>query len=232
MELRKYTLENKLTLRRYYVDLFYARHIPSVPKGAHVLDLGGHKIRRRGFFDVGGYDLQVTYANLTRDRLPDVQADGMWLPISASSFDAVICSELLEHVEDPVAVLRETYRVLKSGGQVLLTAPFLYPIHADPWDFCRFTDHFWRNAMEGAGFQVTAIEPQGLLFSVMMDFVRLYVDEVDFLGTDTKLTRRVLKRILAFLAQLAVKQEAKHVDWGSEYIGSFTTGFGVVAVKP
>ena len=232
MRLSKYTVDNQLTLRRYYVDRFFECQAASLPQGVHVLDLGGHKMRKRGFFDIGGFGVQVTYANLTRGRCPDVQADAARLPLCACSIDVVICSELLEHVASPQMVLSEVHRILKPGGRVLMTAPFLYPIHADPWDFGRLTDRSWRKVVEESGFVLTGIEKQGLFFSVMVDFLRLYVGESRFLGRGTTPARKLLKRPLAWLAEWAVRQDAKHDEWGSDFVSGFTTGFGVAAVKP
>src|SRR3546814_8619033 len=96
--------------------------------------------------DVCSSDLrrfQPLYLNISAEKRPDVAADGALLPFPDQSFEAVICSEVLEHVPDPRLVLDEIARVLKPGGCLLLTVPFLFRIHADPHDFGRYTDTFW-----------------------------------------------------------------------------------------
>ena len=57
------------------------------------------------------------------------------------TFDAVYMMEVLEHVKDPQAALSEVRRVLKDGGRFVLSTPFVFGIHEEPWDFRRFTRH-------------------------------------------------------------------------------------------
>src|SRR3546814_2135706 len=74
--------------------------------------------------DVCSSDLrrfQPLYLNISAEKRPDVAADGALLPFPDQSFEAVICSEVLEHVPDPRLVLDEIARVLKPGGCLLLT---------------------------------------------------------------------------------------------------------------
>ena len=130
------------SVRRYLVDEFHFRHVPNLSANSRVLDLGGNRICKRGQFNIERYNLHVVYANLSTAKQPDVRVDATWIPVQDGCFDAVICSELLEHVPDPLAVLREVYRVLRAGGTLLVCVPFLYRIHGDPYDFGRYTDHF------------------------------------------------------------------------------------------
>ena len=58
------------------------------------------------------------------------------IPVPAASFDAILSTEVLEHVPDPLAVWREFHRVLRPGGRVLLTVPMYWPSHEVPYDFC------------------------------------------------------------------------------------------------
>ncbi|WP_169447770.1 methyltransferase domain-containing protein [Luteimonas mephitis] len=92
---------------------------------------------------------------------PDVFADAARLPIADQTIDAVVCLEVLEHVRRPREVLGEIARVLRPGGRLYLSMPFLYPIHDAPFDFQRLTEHGLRRDIEQAGLQVTAIEKSG-----------------------------------------------------------------------
>jgi len=214
------------SLRRYYVDEFHFRHVPELPPGTLLLDLGGNRIRKRGQFDIERYDLRVVYANLSAVKRPDVLADAARVPFQDGCFDAVICSELLEHVLDPLAILREVHRVLRVGGTLLSCVPFLYRIHGDPYDFGRYTDHFWLCTLEEIGFHEIVIERQGLFFSVLADFCKQYVNER---------WRRPLRSIarwpMALFQHWALRYEQASQVQSQPFLHSFTTGFGIVAVK-
>jgi SAM-dependent methyltransferase len=91
----------------------------------------------------------------------DVFGDGNRLPFGTGTVDTVLSTEVLEHLPDPARCVRELQRVLKPGGRLLLTAPFLQPLHELPSDYFRFTPGGLRALVEGAGLVVERIEPRG-----------------------------------------------------------------------
>lgn len=215
------------SVRRRYIDEFYAHHVSALPDGCTLLDVGGNKIDKRGQFDLSQYPLRVTYANLSRQKKPDVQADAAFLPLSESSFECVICAELLEHVSDPEHILQEIHRVLVPGGKLLMTVPFLYPIHADPYDYGRYTDFFWERALRAAGFEPLVIKRQGTFYTVLLMYIKLFVN-------------RFWRRPFRWFAAPFVAGTESFLRWHEQrnqiktdpFLTSFTTGFGIVAVKP
>jgi SAM-dependent methyltransferase len=76
----------------------------------------------------------------------DITADVQDMPVSSGTVDAVICTEVLEHVPDPAQAVREIHRVLKPGGVLLAAAPFYWPWHGcqDYQDYWRITHQGWR----------------------------------------------------------------------------------------
>jgi SAM-dependent methyltransferase len=71
----------------------------------------------------------------------------------------VFSSQVLEHVPDDRGVLRECARVLRPGGQLVLSVPFYWPLHEEPHDFRRFTNHGLRFLLQQAGFGRVVVLP-------------------------------------------------------------------------
>ncbi|NBX83819.1 class I SAM-dependent methyltransferase [bacterium] len=69
----------------------------------------------------------------------DIVCDIHQLPFKDDSVDAVMNIAVLEHVKEPQAVVKEIYRILKPGGRVLSVVPFVYPFHASPEDYQRYS---------------------------------------------------------------------------------------------
>ncbi len=88
----------------------------------------------------------------------DLAADAAALPFTAASCDTVLCTEVLEHVRKPAAVVAEIARVLRPGGVAIVTVPFVYPVH-DRHDYQRFTAAGLRELFEGEGFEVVEVRP-------------------------------------------------------------------------
>lgn len=110
--------------------------------------------------DYIGLDLPATGKGLYGAR-PDIFADAAWLPLLEASFDAVVCLEVLEHVRYPRAALDEFSRVLKPGGMLVFSMPFLYPIHDAPYDFQRLTEYGLRRDLDLAGFDCVSLRKTG-----------------------------------------------------------------------
>lgn len=103
-----------------------------------------------------GLDSLSTGRSLYRSN-PSVFGDAGKLPIADESVDTVLMFEVLEHLPAPGAALREIHRCLRPGGKVVLSVPFLYPIHDAPIDFQRYTEHGLRRALESESLSVESI---------------------------------------------------------------------------
>ena len=104
--------------------------ISALGDGAKIVDIGSGS-KKRGK-DVISLDV-FPFPNV------DIVFDGRELPIQDEAVDGIISTAVLEHVEDPIQLVSEMFRILKWGGQFLVTVPFLEGFHSSPSDFQRYT---------------------------------------------------------------------------------------------
>jgi SAM-dependent methyltransferase len=222
------------SLRRYVVDQYYLSEVASLAAGRLILDLGGTKVGKRGVFNIDSFDHQVINLNISPLKSPDLLGNAASLPFGNNTFDVVICSELLEHVHEPIESLIEIYRVLKPDGVLLATIPFIYPHHPDPNDYLRYTEQFLQLQMEMIGYTQIAIETQGGFWSVFADMVRAIVYEWH---SQPGFTWRINRFLPLTLLSNCLKTAALRWDAGANsfhtvYCRGMTTGFGIKAHKP
>ena len=97
------------------------------------------------------------------------------LPFKSSSFNVVTLFQVLEHVKFPSKTLAETSRVLKSGGYVILTFPFLWPMHEAPHDYFRYTEYGIRELVSNLELKQIEIIRQGSVFSAISIIMNEYL---------------------------------------------------------
>jgi len=96
--------------------------------GKDLLDLGcGFGGYSKAFLDASANVIGLDLSPInTQDKIPMVSGDALILPFNDNSFDIVICASLIEHIPEPFLLLKEIYRVLKSGGLLYLSFPPFY----------------------------------------------------------------------------------------------------------
>ncbi len=151
-----------------FLPAFYARRdIRRDGPGltGRLLDLGCGNQPYRPFLPPGveyiGLDYPPTRAALHPRVRPEIYGDARNLPFADRSFDAALCFQVLEHVDRPEMVIREIGRVLKPGGLGLMSAPFCYNLHMEPYDFYRFSPYGLKDLLERNGFGIRQIRGQG-----------------------------------------------------------------------
>jgi ubiquinone/menaquinone biosynthesis C-methylase UbiE len=143
-------------------DLWIAAHAARVPRGASVLDVGAGSAPYRAQFSHCDYKTQDFIA-LNSDQLRygqiDIVCDAKEIPVANESFDVVLCTEVLEHHPEPIALIFEFARILKNNGVVLLTAPLGSGIHQEPYHYYGgYTPYWYRRFLSEAGFDDITIE--------------------------------------------------------------------------
>jgi SAM-dependent methyltransferase len=104
-----------------------------------------------------GVDLEQSGHNHQTSTI-DFYYDGEHLPFADCCFDAIVSFEVFEHVFNLEEVLSEIRRVLKTGGNLLLSIPFVWGEHEIPYDFARYTTFGIAYILRKCGFEVVQVE--------------------------------------------------------------------------
>ena len=172
-----FTTRSKLEdLGRWHITQFVRSVAARLPPGTLLLDAGAGECAYKRFFTHCRYlamDLAVGEANWNYANV-DAFASLDRLPLAGGSVDAILATQVLEHLERPRESVGEFYRVLKPGGVLYLTAPMAQSEHQAPYDFFRYTSFGLRAICRDAGFQSAQVEPLGgLLTRMAYEFPRI-----------------------------------------------------------
>jgi SAM-dependent methyltransferase len=191
-----------------------------------VLDVGGKRQNKRGSFVPPEKSASVWwYINLDGGSKPNILADITNLPIENNSIDVVLCTEVLEHLENPTACNMEIQRVLKKDGIVFYSVPFLYPIHADPYDFRRYSPDGLRLLL--SSYRSFEVFPMGGYLGTLAMLMEIGMPGFSKNKISDKILRRIFTRFAHYLYQLDIK----HTDDQPLPWTKFTSGYFARAVK-
>ncbi len=156
------------------------RTLGALAPGARLLDAGAGELRNRSLCkhltyvsqDFGQYD-----GNNAKDSglhnpgwdtsRVDIVCDITAIPESDASFDAILCTEVLEHVPDPTRALDEFARLLRPGGTLIVTAPFASVVHMAPYYFCSgFSRYWYQHHLHRRGFIIDELSANGDWFEL------------------------------------------------------------------
>ncbi|MBT3268775.1 class I SAM-dependent methyltransferase [Candidatus Poribacteria bacterium] len=147
----------------------------ALPATATVLDVGAGETPYRDDFSHCQYKTQ-DFAQY--DSASDPSAQNPWkygdidyvcdltdIPVPDGSFDVVICTEVLEHVPEPIRAIAELSRILADGGRLYLSAPMRSAVHQAPHHYYGgFTPYFYQEFLPRYGFTLDSIVAPGGLF--------------------------------------------------------------------
>ncbi len=101
----------------------------------------------------------------------DIVGDVLNPPFESGEFDTVISTQVLEHVEKPWVMVNQIGRILKTGGICIITAPFIVPFHADPYDFFRYTETGLTSLFKNENFEIIESGTYGKSFGVLSEMI-------------------------------------------------------------
>lgn len=161
-------------LRRSLYSALYQQR--SVLSGV-LLDFGCGRKPYKNLFSVQNYigvDIEVS-GHPHRNSQVDVFYDGKTIPFSDQYFDCFLCSEVFEHLFNLEQILSEIHRVTKVGGRGIITIPFCWPEHEQPYDYARYTSFAIKQLLEKHCFEVISQKKTGGFFESVYQMFTLYV---------------------------------------------------------
>lgn len=136
-------------------DEWITKTLLAIPSGSRILDAGAGELRNKPLCahldyvsqDIGQYEGSGDKTGLQTGtwnaRQVDILCDITNIPESESSFDIILCSEVFEHLPEPLKALDEFARLLKPGGMLILTAPFASLVHFAPYHYATGFSRYW-----------------------------------------------------------------------------------------
>lgn len=175
----------------------------------NVLDVGCGQKRYQVLFEEANYiGIDIPDSNSEGNKA-DIYADASSMPFADNSFDCVICTEVIEHVNSPDNVLKEIHRVIKNGGFLIISAPFIWPMHEEPRDFYRFSKFGLHYLLEQNGLKIVEERKRGGFASVWVQMLGDYLDHINCWGNRNKVLKWVIDMFFAPLQFLAYKYDQR-----------------------
>jgi SAM-dependent methyltransferase len=212
-------------------DAWVAEALTALPPGARLLDAGAGECQYKKHC---GHLKYVAQDNSVYDGKGDTGLQtGTWdfskidivsdvvdIPEPDASFDAVLCTEVLEHLPDPVRALDEMARLLRPGGTFIITAPFWSLTHFAPYHYATgFNRYFYEFHLGRLGFDIVEMTPNGNFFECVGQELRRVADMAQrFSGGDkpTLLELHATQIVLAMVERMSARDtgspEMLHFD--------------------
>lgn len=140
------------------------------------LDIGcGHKPYKELFASTEYIGLEIDGDENRKNKKADCYYDGHVFPFSDNEFDSVVMFQVFEHVFNPHQFLSEVNRVLKPGGKMLLTVPFVWDEHEQPYDFARYSSFGLRSLLLEHNFEVLEHAKSMNDIRLIFQLINLYI---------------------------------------------------------
>lgn len=159
--------------------------LKKIPKGSRILDAGAGEQQFKQFCshliyasqDFAKYngqgDRKGLQTKIWDNSNLDIVSDITSIPVADCSFDAVLCTEVFEHLPNPLLALKEFSRIIKKGGYLIITSPFCSLTHFAPYHFYSgFNRYFYETYLTKFGFKIIEIKANGNFFEYLAQEIR------------------------------------------------------------
>lgn len=145
----------------------------------NVLDVGcGDKPYMHLFNKAKEYDGLEIESSVHPSTKADFFYDGTHFPFPNNVYDTIITNQVLEHVFTPDEFLEEIYRVLKPGGSLILTVPFIWDEHEQPYDYARYSSFGLKSLLEKNGFDIIVQEKTSPNIATIFQILNTYIQKI------------------------------------------------------
>lgn len=143
------------------------------------LDVGcGTKPYQKYFASSEYVGLEIETQTNNQVKQADVYYDGKIFPFEKATFDSVLSNQVLEHVFNPTEFLTEINRVLKVGGCLLLSVPFVWDEHEQPYDYARYSSFGLKYLLEQHGFEIIENKKSGNDFRIFAQLLNAFIYKI------------------------------------------------------
>lgn len=224
-ELLRFTAE--LRHERESLLRFALRVARELEPGARLIDVGAGNSPYRELFGHLRYEsTDWEHSVHPGARGVDHVAPAHALPVPDAAYEAVLCTQVLEHVPNPDAVIRELHRILRPGGRLYLTVPLAWELHEMPFDFYRYTASGLAQILGDAGFEQLDIQPRNDCFATLAQLLQNVGSTMGRYPDGQDERRGEVQRALHEMAA----RVASYADLDARMI--FPLGYSVVARRP
>lgn len=228
--------ENEVRRKRWLINV-----LKRIPKNSNILDAGAGEQQYKKFCKHLKYTSQ-DFAEYIPTNVKsgfqmnkwnygklDIISDISKIPVRSKYFDAVMCTEVFEHLPNPILAIKEFSRIIKDGGYLIITAPFCSLTHFAPYYFATgFSKYYYEKNLTENGFKIIEISPNGNYFDYLAQENRRLVEMMKkYTNLPFRLLFPILK-IIEFVNLILLNLLSKH-NSGSEEVLCF--GYHVLAVK-
>ena len=221
MEMSAYGTKNE-AMRETWIK----KELEKLPKGLKILNVGAGDQHHKQYCshleytsqDFVKYDGKGDGKGLQTSEYDygdiDIKSDITSIPIKDSSFDVILCAEVLEHIPHPNRAIAEMSRLLCENGTLILTAPFCSLTHFAPYHYYAGFNSYWYNTvLPSYGLQVTKMQVYGDYFQYLAQELHRLAYVASKYSADSEITKDGMEAVSATVSLLEKLGKPGNTSW-------------------